>query len=536
MGLSVMALALVASGCGNKGDSAAKSDLPDARFKVSKTEPSWKKDKKHSAKLTWYVNFDWYKRSAWGVDAVSKQIKKDMNIDVKFISGNDDKLNTMMASGDLPDLMTFDRALSVAQSGKKFALPLNKLAEKYDPYFTETAAKKQTLKWYTESDGNIYGYPSFSTTEEDYKAGNVVGDQTFIVRKDIYEKIGKPDMSTPESFLAALKKAQEVQPKTDDGAALIPFGSTALDIQNGGDGALGDCLQNFLSIPVVKNGKYNDREKDKDYFTWLDTFREAYNDGLIANSQFADNDNTMKEKLAQGTYFAYLHNNTKGLNEFMSNNTRRNAKETYIAIDGPKNAAGDQSTFTGGTLSGWTNTFITKDTKEPQKAMELLTYLASHYGTMVATFGTEGTNYTLQDGKAVFTEATESLRNSDITTYDKKMGMGNYWFVSDDSYAIEKGQLPATSIRQMVEWANGKLESRFEIENVDPTPGTKLARNQTTIKTDKVQALVKLIKAKSSADAESIWKSYLSSRDNNGFKEITDYRNKQVKANIARLK
>lgn len=113
---------------------------------------------------------------------MTRKIKEDMNINVEFISGNDENLNTMLAGGDLPDIMTFDKNLSAANEATKFALPLNLLAEKYDPYFLEHAAKPESVQWFTLEDGNIYGYPSFSTTAQDYEDGNVVGDQVFIVR------------------------------------------------------------------------------------------------------------------------------------------------------------------------------------------------------------------------------------------------------------------------------------------------------------------------------------------------------------------
>lgn len=526
----------VLTACGKSNESGSGDNLPKARFKADPKTPSWKKDKKHPASLTWYVNFDWYKRAEWGKDTVSAQIKKDMNIDVKFVVGNDDKLNTMMASGKLPDLMTFDRNLAVAKDAKKFALPLNKLSDRYDPYFEKSAAKPGTLKWYTESDGNIYGYPSFSTDAADYKAGNVVGDQAFIVRKDIYEKIGKPDMTTPEGFLDALRQAKEVSPKTDNGTAVVQFAATALDIQNGGDGAFGNTLQDFLNIPVTKNGKWYDRDSDPQYIAWLNIFRQAYKEGLMSNGQFADNDNTMKEKLSQGTYFAYLHSNVKGLNEFMGDNNTRNAKETYIAVDGPKNSKGQDPKFAGGSISGWTNTFITKNTKEPQKAMELLTYLASKYGTMVTTFGVEGKTYEMNNGKAQFTEDIEKLRNTDVATYDKKQGMGNYWEVSNDPYAISKGETPANTILQMVQWSSDKLAPRFEIENIDPTPGTSLARNLTALNTDRVQTMVKVLKASDDKEGQKIWKEYLTRRKNNNWDKIVQTRNDQVAKNIKKLK
>lgn len=540
LGLGLTALTLVTlAGCSSKDkpkEAGKAADLPEARFEVDSKTPSWEKDTEHSAKLKWYVNFDWYAQPGWGVDTVTRKIKEDMNIDVEFVSGNDEKLNTMMASGNLPDLMTFDKNIPVAQDAPKFALPLNQLAEKYDPYFLETAAKKQTVQWYTKEDGNIYGYPSFSVTEDDYEAGNTVADQVFIVRKDIYQAIGSPDMSTPKGFIDALNKAKAKTPKADDGSEMIGFASTAIDIANGADGALGGTLQDFLSIPVSEDGKWYDRDSDAEYITWLETMRQAYQGGHITDEQFSDNDNTMKEKLSQGKYFAYLHNNTKGLNEFMSNNNKRNGDQEYIAVDGPKNSAGDDSTFTGGTIGGWTNTFITKNTKEPQKAIELLTYMASEYGNMVTTFGIEGETYEIVDGKVEYAKETEELRNSDIAKFDKTVGLGSYWFAVDSAFTLSKGEEPATSIRQMVEWAGDKMAPRFEIEDIDPTPGTSLARNLTAINTERVQAIVKVLEAEDEAAGKKVWEDFLANRETNKFEEITTERNKNMTENVEKLK
>lgn len=536
VGVSVLGLSACGNGDSKKADgNSAMSKTPEARFKPDKKTPSWQKDKEHAAKLKWYVNFDWYARSKWGMDVVSKQIKEDMNIEVEFVNGGDEKLNTMMAGGDLPDIITFDRQLQAANNASKFALPLNKLSEKYDPYFLAEAAKPDTVKWYTEKDGNFYGYPSFSTTTDDYKNKGVQGDQSFIVRRDIYEKIGKPDMTTPEGFLAALKKAQEVQPTAEDGSKLVPFALTAPDIANGKADALTWALQDFLNVPTLKNNKVYDRDSDAEYVKWLEVFRQAYNEGLISNDQFSDNDNTNKEKLSQGKYFAYLTSNTKGINESMSHNNKRNAEQNYVAIDGPKNSKGETSKFSGGNIGGWTQTFITTSTKDPQKAMELLTYMTSKYGTMVTAFGTEGKTYNMENNKAVFTEDTLNVRNNDIAKFDKEYGMGSYWQVGNDNYAIEMGQKPSKTIEQMVDWASDKLAPRFELEDINPKSGSS-ARNLTKINNQKVQALVSVIEAKSDKEGKKVWDDYLASRNNNGWDKIVDFQNDKVNENIKKLK
>lgn len=532
--LSAALLATSVTGTISNVNAMSVDELPESRFEVDPATPSWQKDTEYPAKLTWYVNFDWYAQPGWGVDTVTAKIKEDMNIEVEFISGNDENLNTMLAGGDLPDIITFDKNLSVASEANKFALPLNILAEKYDPYWLEEAAKPETLLWYTEEDGNIYGYPSFSTTAKDYEDGNIFGDQVFIVRQDIYEAIGSPDMSTPEGFLQALRDAKEYMPQSDDGAELVGFGSTAVDIANGGDGAWGGILQDFLNIAPTVDGQVYDRDSDEEYITWLEVLRQAYNDGLITDDQFSDNDNTMKEKLGQGRYFAYLHTNTKGLNEFMSDNNARNPEQTYIAVDGPKNSNGDNPTFSGGNIGGWTQTFITTSTEEPQKAMELITYLTSHYGTMVATFGVEGETYNIVDGQVEYSEETEALRNSDIARFDKEVGLGSYWFVLDDNYAIEMGQKPATSIRQMVEWAADKVAPRFETEDMNPTTGSE-GRNLTQLNIARVQALAAYIQAPTAEEGRQIWEDYLASRENYGYSQILEYQNAKIAENLQKL-
>ena len=220
----------------------------------------------------------------------------------------------------------------------------------------------------------------------------------------------------------------------------------------------------------------------------------------------------------------------------MSNNNKRNADQEYIAVDGPKNSAGDDSTFTGGTIGGWTNTFITKNTKEPQKAIELLTYMASEYGNMVTTFGIEGETYEIVDGKVEYAKETEELRNSDIAKFDKTVGLGSYWFAVDSAFTLSKGEEPATSIRQMVEWAGDKMAPRFEIEDIDPTPGTSLARNLTAINTERVQAIVKVLEAEDEAAGKKVWEDFLANRETNKFEEIKTERNKNMTENVEKLK
>lgn len=172
--LLLMAAMLVAAGCSSGGGSTKAVEVSlDNRYTVDPETPAWQLDKKEeTTDLTWYVNADWW-NTDFGKDVVTKKIKEDLNINIKFITGDDTKLNTFFAGGDMPDLLTiFDSNSPVVQKASTWALPLNELAEKYDPYFNKVAAA-DTLNWFQLKDGKTYGYPNYSNTQADYDSGNI---------------------------------------------------------------------------------------------------------------------------------------------------------------------------------------------------------------------------------------------------------------------------------------------------------------------------------------------------------------------------
>uniref|UniRef100_UPI0025DAABF4 extracellular solute-binding protein n=1 Tax=Treponema sp. TaxID=166 RepID=UPI0025DAABF4 len=171
-------------------------------------------------KFDWYVNFSWFARH-WGDSKVSKYITEKTGVDINFIvpAGNEaEKLNTMIAGDVLPDLITLGwyegQVPLMIDSG--YVCALDELAEQYDPYFFK-AANSQKLNWYRQKDGHVYGYPNASFTPSDYEkyAGKLTSNETFLVRKDLYETLGRPDMTTPEGFLKALRNAKKMFPNVN---------------------------------------------------------------------------------------------------------------------------------------------------------------------------------------------------------------------------------------------------------------------------------------------------------------------------------
>jgi len=88
-------------------------------------------------------------------------------------------------------------------------------------------AKEDTLNWFKMEDGTTYGYPGYSNSQEDYDSGNLNASTAFVIRKDIYEALGQPSMSTPEEFLEVLMQIKEQFPD------VIPFGSNSMTSDEG---------------------------------------------------------------------------------------------------------------------------------------------------------------------------------------------------------------------------------------------------------------------------------------------------------------
>ncbi|WP_436836461.1 sugar ABC transporter substrate-binding protein [Paenibacillus tritici] len=529
LALLLLSAMLVVAGCSSNGGSKKASEVSiEDRYTADPETPAWKLDKKsETTELTWYVNADWW-NTDFGKDVVTKKIKEDLNINIKFITGDDTKLNTFFAGGDMPDLLTiFDSNSPVVQKAATWALPLNELAEKYDPYFNKVAAA-DTLNWFQLKDGKTYGYPNYSNTQADYDSGNIPAKTAFVIRKDVYEALGSPSFGTPEEFKQVLS---EIKAKFPD---MIPFGFNAI---GEGTGSLGDVLQDFIGVPLeTEDGKFYNRNLDEDYLAWLRTLNAAYRDGAISDDSFADDGTGFEEKVKSGKYATMLLDGTPqqggNLQIFMS----ANPGKEYIAIDGPQSTAGHQPTLNQSGITGWMISYITKDCKDPAKAIQIFTYLLSEEGQKLMNYGVEGVTYkTNADGTVELLPEVKDLQLNNADKFKKDYRMGEFMFFGHDRHkALSKDAFPE-SIKQMQEWGKGKLKPHFILENINPDQGTAEARGLSAINTNWNTSMVSMIRAKDDASFENTLAEYKAFLDKNGWDKIVEVRSGKMKANKEKL-
>ncbi|HZG75491.1 MAG TPA: extracellular solute-binding protein, partial [Paenibacillus sp.] len=150
--------------------------------------------------IDWYVNLSWWKyQGDWGNDKFSQYIKDNFGLNINFITpagDGADQISAMIATGSVPDLVTveswLDYKTKLAQGG--YLVSMNELIEQYTPDFKPY---EDIFGWYKEADGKTYVLPNFAYSRHAMKPGEQLEPNSgFTLRSDIYEQLGRPDIST----------------------------------------------------------------------------------------------------------------------------------------------------------------------------------------------------------------------------------------------------------------------------------------------------------------------------------------------------
>lgn len=511
------------------GDSGASGEAT-----LNADEPAWQLDTS-PVELSWFVGASWYGHT-WGDNLSSQYVTEKTGVQVKLEvpSGDANEYITLaMTTGQLPDIITLgsweNAVKKLWEGGHVYAL--NELAEQYDPYFFKVAGDG-TLKWYRQPDGNTYAIPNDSYSPNLMReTGMTAANQTFLVRKDLYEDMGRPDLTTPEGFLAALQLLKD-QYSTYKGQPMSPFFAQGNVLYG-----MTEYLQNLLAVPHEKDGKVYDRITDPDYITWLKTFRTAYERGLINVDFLVDSDTQVEEKTNNARYFMMIREWTgmAAVNPMLA--ASANPDSYYIAVDGPQNSRGESAKLFPGNMDGWMVTMVSKSTKHPDRAIRFLTYLVSEEGQRDLFLGKEGETWEMVGGKPQLKAEMVQLLENDIEKLEKEYGIvDTYWMLRNPVIVNQwRPEKPAV-IKQMEDFANKQADIDGAIyKNLDPTGDSDVAVAWQRISQNWLEVMPELITAKDEATFDKIFQDFLDRRDAYGFDKVMEYRQAELDARKAKM-
>jgi len=494
-------------------------------------QPGWK-DNTDPVTLIWFVGVNWW-GTAWDTDNAAYVTAKT-GVTIEYITPMEpnQELSLMMATNDLPDIISlgfWEPTFNTLWEGG-YVHALNDLADLYDPYFYQVAGAG-ALVWYKQDDGNTYCIPNEAYTEADMaEVGATNANQTFLVRKDIYEAMGRPEMRTPEGFLSALRLLR------DEYSEFKGRHITPMTVQSAWGYGFQEYLQSMLAVPYLKeDGSLNDRSLDETYIRWLKVFRQAFEEGLVTEDVLIEDLSGGAEKVNNGMYFCMIKEYT-GVTEANTLLYNSDPESVYITVDGPANAALGRPNAFPGSMSGWMPVFVSKNCANPERAIQFLSYLASEEGQMDIFLGQEGVTWDYADGKPVFHEDVVTLMNTDVIAFNRLGVMDTYWQMRNPVVVYPwRPQQPAY-IQDMIDWANANCDYSAGIfKNLDPTGGDDAGAAWARINADWEQTLAALITAPTEAAFEAEWDAFLARREEMGYDLVKAYRQATYEARLSKL-
>ncbi len=549
---AVVMLLTIMAGCGTAKQESTTTAAP-ASTTAGQTSDAAKADSwtldTSPLEINWYVSAsDFNSTFDPAVTFAAKVLQEKTGIKINFsfpVGGDEDeKINTMIASNSLPDVV------SVGQTSPQFGLlqqggllqPLNKLIDQYAPGFKDIIPKSMA-GWYTYNDGNMYGFPCMYTAYDKLTQSDSLATNSGInARQEIMDKLGitADDFKTEEGMLAALKKVKDGNIEYN-GKKVIPLwiGYDVCD----------DVFwyaSDFYNInDEQKDGTFGNRYKDPGYLKILKFINKLYNEGLMSKENFTGTYDTQAEKATSGQVFCFMGCIGDYLGPCLD--LYRNDKNVKWTGVGPLNGMGTPETYLhSSSMSGWLASCISQNAKNPDRIIRLFNYLYSEEGQDLTTVGVEGQTFTVKDGKAVLNPdiKAEFEENSDKALL--KYGFsgtpenpGILWFMYDRLRGARMKPLPSTPIDQM--WAdnfaffNKYAFSNMPFEGLNPQGGSDEAAILAQVNKLRPEMMAKALISPTPEGVEKEWNSFLAQTDALGYDKVIKVMNDKFQANKKKL-
>jgi putative aldouronate transport system substrate-binding protein len=496
--LSTLLMGSVIAGCSTKENTASTSDKPAATTdnKANDTTP---------IKMTF---FDKNTGDAFTND-VAKEITKrtGVTIEIQQPTGNpSEKLNLMLASSDLPDLVLMDRGDIVSKYIAAGAIiPLNDLIAKYGLNVQKMYG--DTLKQTRFTDGKNYYLSNWYGPENEPVFG-------INMRKDWLKQIA-PDKAeggkafTADEFEALLKDFKTKLGKVD-GKDVFPMSFNGENM-----GAVLGTFKGMWGMRTYfeENGSLKYDVKDPKYKEMLMYLNKLYRQGLIDPEWPVNKKQTWEQKISNGLVFAspgayWDFGTPNGVLKKAGGPEKQLYPYKLVGpgVDPAKTTLGPKSSL------GWDAIAITKTNKNPERTMKLIDFLASEEGQYLLMWGIEGVHWDKKDGK--HTPRPEVLQGfkDDWDNYAKKTGIRKWtWFVkngkgSDGTPFDLPGRYQRNEIDQMaLKNLSDTVWETAAYDNLGPAGGTPDALVSQKISDIMSQTITKVIISKTDADASALF-------------------------------
>lgn len=487
-----------------------------------------------------YGHYDWYTMPTWGADESSKWIKDNMKVNVTAIQSGGNaaqKLNTMIASGTLPDVIWMDRGADVEKlRAADMLVPFDDYLDKY-PNFKKWVGE-EAINMLRSSDGKIYQFPNWYTSQP-------IGNAGYVVNKKYYEALGSPKLETTDDFYNYLKAVKEKFPN------VTPF-NPDLAVDGQGLDVLYSAFKEDANLASISNRAAISGDKLTSIFK-DDVFRESmlyasklFREKLMSADSMTQTKDQVKEKAYTGGAAVFAGASPTEYGSVGDAELKKKDPNDGYFMVWPIHKEGlDKNKIFPGTFTrlGWNVSVITKSAKDPEKIFAFLDWLTGPEGTRTLIWGPEGKYWDGhdEDGSPKFTEAYVKDVEGRTKTMDATVNLqwvGNSVFIDKskmkfESTLPEAEQTWESKYQSTITWPTQKDATEFI--NLAPAADSEEGIIQTSVEEIWDEARAKALYAKSDEEVLSI----LDKADKDamaiGYQQLLDFKTQKWQENKTKM-
>lgn len=536
----------VLAGCSNgnngeNGNASPDASAPQGTETASASAGGAYELGKEPLELSFYGHYDWYTMPPWGEDAASKWIKENKKVNVTAVhSGGSaaQKLNTMLASKELPDVVWMDRGADVEMLRQADMLvPFDDYLEKY-PNLKKWLGE-EGINMLRSPDGKLYQFPNWYTSQPNGNAG-------YVVNKKIYEELGSPKLETTDDLYNYLKLVKEKYPD------VIPYESHLAKDGQGLDTlytAFGEnALNTWVGIRGVPNGdQLGSIFKDPIFRESMQYASKLFREKLMTQDAMTQTVDQVKEKVNSGRVAVLSSASPTELGmEGHAILSKDDPNAGYIMIWPIAKPGLDNKKIFPGTFTrlGWNVSVITKSAKDPEAVFAFLDWYTGPEGQSVQMWGPPGGYWdgVEADGETpVFTEKytsdAEGLNKLQAVTTNI-MWNGNTVFI-DTAKAKFESTLPvekrnwSTRWQYEITWKTQADATQFI--NLEPAPDTEEGIAMTAVEDIFLEARAKALFAKSDEEVLAVLDQADKDAMDVGYDKVLAYKTAKWQENKAKM-
>lgn len=444
--------------------------------------------------------------------------KTGIRIEVQQPTGNpEEKLNLMLASGDLPDLVLMDRRSDIVNKYIEAGalLPLNDLIEEYAPHVTEMYG--DTLNKSRYEDGNNYYLNNWYGVDTD-------PDRGFCIRMDVLKELGygekaeKGEPFTQEEFLDILTRFRDAYSNAD-GQSAIPLTCNAEYMP-----AILGCFKGMYGMKnyYEKDGQLFFEVRDPQYLDMILYMNELYREGLLDKEWAVNKEQIFTQKAGSGRAAAVLGGIPVDANKILAEDSTREDAQFYMFKVVADGVDPDQTTYSPRSSLGWDAIGITVKNEYPEETMKLIDFLASEEGQYLLMWGIEGKDWDMTDGKHIPRPETLQGFKEDWSGYSRETGIRKWtWFVKNGYGSdgtpfdlVTRYERDEVNIHALTSMENSTWDTA-PYDNISPTAGTPEALAEQKIKDLIDTAVVNMVYAESPEQVEQMYDDLITEIDAN---------------------